>query len=209
MSPLPAPTFPFPLFQVRDGDGWQKVSARETYADPYIQIERADYLTPGRPNQPVPWTIAHRKAAVAIAPVLEDGRYLLIAQERLPVQDTLWEFPAGQIDIANSPTPHQTIIDTALAELREEAGVALHPELGRLEPLGYFLPSQGFTTEHVYLFRAEPVCVVGLPEPEASEHISTVRPVSAGELRRMIADNEITNALTLALFARMSAKGQI
>jgi ADP-ribose pyrophosphatase len=53
------------------------------------------------------------------------------------------------------------------------------------------------------------VCVVGLPEPEASEHISTVRPVSAGELRRMIADNEITNALTLALFARMSAKGQI
>jgi hypothetical protein len=116
MSPLPAPTFP--LFQVRDGDGWQKVSARETYADPYIQIERADYLTPGRPNQPVPWTIAHRKAAVAIAPVLEDGRYLLIAQERLPVQDTLWEFPAGQIDIANSPTPHQTIIDTALAELR-------------------------------------------------------------------------------------------
>lgn len=200
---------PFPLFHVRDGGGWQKVSAQQTYADPYIQIERADYLTPGRPNKPVTWTIAHRKAAVAIAPVLEDGRYLLIAQERLPVQDTLWEFPAGQIDLLDSPTPHQTIIDTALMELREEAGVALHPELGRLEPLGYFLPSQGFTTEHVYLFRAEPVCVVGLPEPEDSEHISTVRPVSAGELRRMIAANEITNALTLALFARMSAKGQI
>jgi len=141
--------------------------------------------------------------------VLEDGRYLLIAQERLPVQDTLWEFPAGQIDIIDSATPHQTIIDTALTEMREEAGVALHPERGSLEPLGYFLPSQGFTTEHVYLFRAEPVCVVGLPEPEDSEHISTVRPVSAGELRRMIAANEITNALTLALFARMSAKGQI
>jgi 8-oxo-dGTP pyrophosphatase MutT (NUDIX family) len=200
---------PFPLFQVRDGGGWKKVAARQTYADPYIQIERADYLTPGRPHHPVPWTIAHRKAAVAVAPVLEDGRYLLIAQERLPVQDTLWEFPAGQIDIEDSPNPHQTILDTVVTELREEAGVILHPEHGTLEPLGYFLPSQGFTTEHVYLFRAEPVCVVGQPEPEGSEHISAVRPVSAGELRRMIADNEITNALTLALFARMAAKGLI
>ncbi len=199
----------FPLFQVRDGNGWQKVAARQTYADPYIQIERADYLTPGRPHTPVPWTIAHRKAAVAVAPVLEDGRFLLIAQERLPVQDTLWEFPAGQIDDENTPDPRRAILDTALAELREEAGVILHPEKGRLEPLGYFLPSQGFTTEHVYLFRAEPVCVVGQPEPEGSEHISAVRPVSAGELRRMIAANEITNALTLALFARMAAKGQI
>jgi hypothetical protein len=98
---------------------------------------------------------------------------------------------------------------SALTELREEAGVVLHPALGTLRPLGYFLPSQGFTNEHVYLFRAEPVCVVGQPEPEDSEHISAVRPVSAGELRRMIAANEITNALTLALYARMSAQGLI
>ncbi len=199
----------FPLFQVREGGGWAKVAAQQVYADPYIQIERADYLTPGRPHRPVPWTIAHRKAAVAVAPVLEDGRFLLIAQERLPVQDTLWEFPAGQIDIEHSEDPRQTILDTALAELREEAGVVLHPKRGRLQPLGFFLPSQGFTTEHVYLFRAEPVCVVSQPEPEDSEHISAVRPVSAGELRRMIAANEITNALTLALFARMAAKGQV
>jgi 8-oxo-dGTP pyrophosphatase MutT (NUDIX family) len=199
----------FPLFQVRDGQGWKKLSARQTYADPYIQIERADYLTPGRPTTPVPWTIAHRKAAVAVAPVLADGRFILISQERLPVQDTLWEFPAGQIDIEDAANPRQIIIDTVLAELREEAGVALVPDTGRLEPLGYFLPSQGFTTEHVYLFRAEPVCVVGQPEPEDSEHISAVRFVSAEELRWMIAANEITNALTLALFARMAAKGLI
>jgi 8-oxo-dGTP pyrophosphatase MutT (NUDIX family) len=199
----------FPLFHIGTGAGWKKVSARQTYADPYIQIERADYLTPGRPHKLIPWTVAHRKAAVAIAPVLEDGRYLLISQERLPVQDSLWEFPAGQIDSEETPDPHQTIIDTALTELREEAGVILHPDRGTLRPLGYFLPSQGFTTEHVYLFRAEPVCVVGQPEPEDSEHISAVRPVSAEELRRMIAANEITNALTLALYARMSAQGLI
>jgi ADP-ribose pyrophosphatase len=53
------------------------------------------------------------------------------------------------------------------------------------------------------------VCVVSRPEPDGSEHISDVRFVSAEELRRMIAENEITNALTLALYARMSAKGWV
>ena len=82
-------------------------------------------------------------------------------------------------------------------------------EGGALEPLGWFLPSQGFTDEHVYLFRAEPVCVASRPEPDGSEHISDVRLVSPGELRRMIAAHEITTALTLALFARMAAKGSL
>lgn len=199
----------FDLFRVEDKDGWRKVSAEEVYADPYIQIERARYLTPHRQQDAVPWTVAHRKCAVAVAPLLEDGRFVLISQERLPVQRLLWEFPAGQIDEPAGHEHRETIIETALRELREESGCALAPEQGRLEPLGYFFPSQGFTTEHVYMFRARPVCVVSRPQPDGSEHISDVRFVSAGELRRMIADNEITNALTLALYARMSARGWV
>jgi hypothetical protein len=53
------------------------------------------------------------------------------------------------------------------------------------------------------------VCVASRPEPDGSEHISDVRLVSPGELRRMIAAHEITTALTLALYARMAAKGSI
>lgn len=198
----------FELFRVEDKDGWKKVSAQQTYADPYIQIERAQYLTPGRSQTPVTWTVAHRKSAVAVAPVLEDGRFVLISQERLPVQRVLWEFPAGQIDEPEGHEHRGTILDTVLRELREESGCELAAG-GTVEPLGYFLPSQGFTTEHVYLFRASPVCVVSRPEPDGSEHISDVRFVSPEELRRMIAENEITNALTLALYARMSARGMV
>lgn len=201
-------TADFELFRVEDTDGWKKVSTQQTYADPYIQIERAQYLTPGRSVTPVTWTVAHRKSAVAVAPVLEDGRFVLISQERLPVQRVLWEFPAGQIDEPEGHENREMIVDTVLRELREESGCELAAG-GALEPLGYFLPSQGFTTEHVYLFRASPVCVVSRPEPDGSEHISDVRFVSAEELRRMIAENEITNALTLALYARMSARGMV
>ena len=198
----------FDLFRVEDRDGWQKVDGEMVFDNPHIQIEKAHYLTPHRRTTPVPWMVAHRKSAVAVAPVLEDGRFVLISQERLPVQQTLWEFPAGQIDELNGHECRETIVRTALNELREECGCVL-AEGATLEPLGWFFPSQGFTNEHVYLFKAEPVCVAGQPEPEGSEHISDVRFVSPGELRGMIAANEITNALTLALFARMTARGTI
>lgn len=197
----------FPLFRPGAGEDWQLVSSERRFAHEHVSVDENRYLTPSR-REPVPWMVVERKAAVAIAPVTADGRYVLIAQERLPVRQTLWEFPAGQIDLPFSEITPAAIAETALRELREEAGCELAGG-GALEPLGWFLPSQGFTDEHVYLFRAEPVCVASRPEPDGSEHISDVRLVSPGELRRMIAAHEITTALTLALFARMAAKGSL
>lgn len=197
----------FPLFRPGADEGWQLVSSERRYAGEHVSVDENRYLTPSR-REPVPWMVVERKAAVAVAPMTADGRYVLIAQERLPVRQTLWEFPAGQIDAPLAEITPALIAETVRRELREEAGCVL-AEGGTLEPLGWFLPSQGFTDEHVYLFRAEPVCVASRPEPDGSEHISDVRLVSPGELRRMIAAHEITTALTLALFARMAAKGSL
>lgn len=199
----------FPLFHIENRDGWKKVSGHMLFEAPHVHVEEACYLTPQRPDKPIPWTIVHRKAAVAVAPVTADGHFVLFQQERLPVQQTCWEFPAGQIDVPIDDLTPQIIVETALRELAEETGYGLDPQRGKLEPLGWFLPSQGFTQEHVYLFRAEPVCVVGRPQLDGSEHISDVRLVSPGQLRRMVAENEITTALTLALYARIAAKGSI
>ena len=193
----------FDLYTPGAEPGWRKTRSEMVFANPHMNVERAWFTTPNR-HEEVPWMVVQRKAAVAIAPVLEDGRFVMVHQERLPVMQTLWEFPAGQID---TEVTHESIIHTALNELREECGCALHHEHGRLEPLGWYFPSQGFTDEIVYLFTAKPVCVVSRPEPDGSEHISDVRLVSAGELRGMIAANAITNALTLALYARIAAQG--
>ncbi|MBK8091637.1 MAG: NUDIX hydrolase [Verrucomicrobiaceae bacterium] len=185
--------------------GWSLVESTLVFDNPHLHVAQNRYLTPGRQDKPQTWMVAGRKAAVAVAPRLADGRFVLIRQERLPVQQTMWEFPAGQIDA--QVVTRDNILSTAHNELREEAGLALDAATGRMTPMGWFFPSQGFTDECVYLLHAEPVCVEGQPEPEGSEHISSVRFVGAGELRRMIAENEITNALSLALFARMAAKG--
>lgn len=183
--------------------GWRKTRGEIAFENPHVSVERAWFDTAGG-RRDVPWMVVKRKAAVAIAPMLEDGRFVMVHQERLPVMQTMWEFPAGQID---TEVTRESVIHTALNELREECGCALSNDRGVLRPLGWFFPSQGFTDEIVYLFTAKPVCVVSRPQPDGSEHISDVRFVSAGELRGMIAANAITNALTLALYARIAAQG--
>lgn len=193
----------FELYTPGAEPGWRKTHSEMAFSNPHVSVEKARFVTPYR-TQEVPWMVVQRKAAVAIVPVLEDGRFVMVHQERLPVMQTMWEFPAGQVDTA---VTRESILHTVHNELREECGCVLDPEKGVLEPLGWFFPSQGFTDEIVYLFTAKPVCVVSRPQPDGSEHISDVRFVSAGELRGMIAANAITNALSLALYARLAAKG--
>jgi ADP-ribose pyrophosphatase len=195
----------FELCEIKDHDGWRKLPGKTVYDGPYVQIEECSFLTPARPERATPWTVAHRKSAVAVAPITEDGKFILIHQERLPLRRALWEFPAGQIDDEHSP---DVIARTALRELDEEAGAEL-AENGELVPLGWFFGSQGFTAEHVYLFVARPVRIVRRPQPVGGEHIGEVRCVTPAELREMIAQNVLQDALTLALFARMSARGML
>ena len=197
----------FEKFSVVDGGGWEKLSAREVYADPHIQIERAFYHSPSKPGEEVEWTIAHRKGAVAVAARNAAGRWIMIHQERYPVQMTLWEFPAGQIDDLDRQLETSVIIDAVHQELGEEAGYHL-AEGGELIPLGYFFSSQGFTTEHVYLFVATKVEPTSEGRFEVgNERIPDLRAFSGEELTAMVASGEIRDALSLALYARISARG--
>jgi len=196
----------FELVRVEDGNGWRKTAGENVYQSAHVHVEDVQVLTPTRPDKPVKWTIVHRKAAVAIAPMLEDGRFVLVAQERIPIHRMTWEFPAGQIDVPAEEVTRELVTSSAITELREEIGGELAPD-SKLESLGYFFPSQGFTQEHVYLFLARHVRIVAEQTAAGGEQFGGIRYVTAAELRRMVAENEITTALTLALYAKLSALG--
>lgn len=177
----------------------------------YIEIDRVRIESPGRP-QGVEWTAARRRNAVVIIPRLADGRFLLIRQERYPVQLTLWEFPAGMIDDQDGRETAETILAYAERELAEETAHRL-PAGGILEPLGHYFSSPGFWDEHAYLFLADrvepPAGDGGVPLGEGNETIHEARPFTAAELRQMIASGEIVDANTLACWARLSARGWV
>lgn len=183
------------------GENWETLEAQTAYATPYLQVAEELVATPSRP-QGVKWTVVRRPTAAVVAPRTAKGGYLLIRQERISVQRVLWEFPAGQVDGEVSP---ETILHTAHRELGEETGTVCS---GEMIALGYYYSSAGFTTERAHLFLASEVTA----RDEGSEHdeheaILEVREFTVEELREMIGREEIVDANTLAMYARLQTKG--
>jgi ADP-ribose pyrophosphatase len=79
---------------------------------------------------------------VAMLPVLEDGRLVLVRQFREAVGRTLLEAPAGGIDGDETPE------EAARREMKEETGY----DVGSLDLVSTFYTSPGFLTEKMYLF---------------------------------------------------------
>jgi ADP-ribose pyrophosphatase len=189
---------------VRNGNGWETQSSQTHFADGNLEVVTEIVRTPTRP-EPRPWTTVHRKAAVVIAPMTDDGNFLLIRQERIPIRAAIWEMPAGQIDHGRE-LDEKEIRDVALRELHEETGHDLAPG-GELVPLGFYFSSPGFTDEHGYFFLARPVRASAVHDREEGENILECRAFSAAEICRMIAENEIRDANTLSICARLAASG--
>ena len=184
---------------------WKTVSEKSYFECPFLSLYEEVVSTPSRPEG-ITWFVARRPQAVVIAPRTPTGDFLLIRQERVSIRQEIWEFPAGQVD-AGDAGDLDSLVQTAHRELAEEAGV----ETARpLVPLGQFFSSPGFTSEQCHLFLAEDVQPrLGGATPEATETILECRAFSCGEFRRMVSCGEIVDANTLAIFARLAARGSI
>jgi ADP-ribose pyrophosphatase len=191
---------------VRQEKGWETKSATTHWADNHLSVATEQVKTPTH-SQSRTWTVVHRKAAVVIAPMTPEGKFLMIRQERVPIRATIWEMPAGQIDDSAEPDDEE-IRAVALRELHEETGFDLSPQ-GELIALGHFFSSPGFTDEHCYLFLARPVVRSPVHTPEEGEGIIDCRAFTAAELTKMIAENDIRDSNTLAMCARLAAHGYL
>ncbi len=189
---------------VRDGEGWETISSDRHFGNAHLEVVTDHVRTPTRAT-PRAWTVVHRKAAVIIAPMTRAGKIILIRQERIPIRLAIWEMPSGQID--NMVEPDQKEIKAvASSELREEAGYELAKD-GELIALGHYFSSPGFTDEHGYFFLARPVEPCADYVCDEAESIVDCREFSIEELRQMITENEIRDANTLSMWARLVAGG--
>jgi ADP-ribose pyrophosphatase len=143
--------------------------------------------------------------------MMGDGKIVLIHQERIPIGAAIWEMPSGQIDaIAGTDDPGrpaETMEQVALRELREEAGYELAND-GEFIALGHYFSSPGFTDERGYFFLARPVeWSRETSARDEGESILDCREFSLEQVQRMIAENEIRDANTLSMWARLAARG--
>ena len=186
-------------------DDWEVISSKTCFEDKNVAVVTEEIRSPAR-RESRSWTVVRRKQAVVVAPMTADGKLILIRQERIPIRAAIWEVPAGQID-DELETDADDIAAVGLRELREETGYEL-AEGGDLIPLGDYFTSPGFTDERGYFFLARPVreCAAGHSRDE-SESILECRAFSPEELRSLIASNEIRDANTLAICARLLSRG--
>ena len=66
--------------------------------------------------------IVEHQGAVAIVALTDDDKVVLIKQFRKPIEQVIWEIPAGKLEIGENPK------DCAIRELKEELGIEAKEE---------------------------------------------------------------------------------
>jgi len=179
--------------------GWELLREDVLLDDPHVRVTRELMRTPSLPEGRE-WTKVTRKVGVTIAPRLADGSFVLIREERVPARRDFWQFPAGQVD---GEATKQAIEVAARRELAEEAGCEV---TGRMEYLGKFFTSPGFTDEHTHQFLATEVrWDPGATGHDGEEQILEMKAFGVGELREMVENGLIEDANTLGVYARLAA----
>jgi len=69
-------------FRVEDAEGWQRVGETTLFSHRYVRVEQTTFRTNDRDGE-VTWVVSRRPAGAIVAPRLEDGRFLMIRQERV------------------------------------------------------------------------------------------------------------------------------
>jgi ADP-ribose pyrophosphatase len=130
--------------------------------------------------------IVEHEACVAVIPVDSNGDIILVRQFRKAVEKELLEIPAGGIDPGEDP-------DTAVKrELQEEIGQVP----GKIERLGGFYSSPGYSSEYLYLFLATDLKPSRL-YAEDTAGITTVK-VKPLQVIEMIKSAEICDSKSIA-----------
>lgn len=127
--------------------------------------------------------VAHPRV-IAVLPILDDGRIVMVKQFRKAAEKVLLEVPAGGIDEGETPE------DAVRREMVEETGY----RVGAVKRLCSFYTSPGFTTELMHLYEAREL------EPgEATEETDQIEVVllSPAEALALVEADDVADGKTL------------
>ena len=160
------------------------VSTERIYAGKVVNLRRDIVSLPN--GREASREVVEHPGAVAIVPVLPDGRILLVRQFRHPVGKVLIEIPAGKLDKGEAPDR------CALRELEEETGY----RAGSLECKASIFTGPGFTDEVIHIDIARDLVKTSV-NPDEDEFLE-VKAYELRDIRQMIRDGLICDAKTLS-----------
>ncbi len=129
--------------------------------------------------------IVEHPGGVALVPITEEGKLVLVKQYRKAIERFILEVPAGKLEINEEPRL------TAIRELKEETGYTAK----NIEYQVEFYTSPGFSNEKIYIFLASDL-EKGDQELDNGEFIE-IEEYDIDQLIRMIDRGEIIDAKTI------------
>ncbi|MBE6532249.1 MAG: NUDIX hydrolase [Ruminococcaceae bacterium] len=129
--------------------------------------------------------ICLHNGAVAVIPVLPDGRVIMERQYRYAHGAVMLEIPAGKLDSAD-----EIPLEAAARELREETGALA----GKMTYLGELVASPALVSEVIHLYLAEDL-TFGERELDEDEFLD-VEYIPLSELKEMVMRGEIPDGKT-------------
>lgn len=129
--------------------------------------------------------VVDHPGAVAVVPILKDGRIVLVRQYRYPIDSLTLEIPAGKLDLDESPD------ECAIRELREETGY----ETKNIQKVTSIYTAPGFSNEIIHVYIARDL-ILKEACPDEDEFIN-VEVYETERIKAMINDGTIDDAKTL------------
>lgn len=123
--------------------------------------------------------------AVCVVPITDDGSVIMERQYRYPVDEILWEIPAGKLD-----DKKEDKLEAAKRELREETGYSAKVWID----LGVLYPTPAYSDEAIKIYIAKDL-VKGKQDLDDDEFIN-VELIKLDKLVDMIMNGEILDAKT-------------
>jgi ADP-ribose pyrophosphatase len=136
--------------------------------------------------------VIRHNGACAILPV-KDDKLVLVRQYRKALDEILLEIPAGKLEKDEDP------MHCAVRELQEETGY--HAE--HLELLMEMYPAAGYSSERIYIYKAENLSYVGA-SPDEDEFVGMTE-VPFEELYKKVLAGEIKDSKTICAVLKYAA----
>ena len=171
------------------GRPWTRGEGRVVYDNPWISVTEYGAIAPtGAPAQY--GLVSFKNYAMAVLPIFEDGKIVLVGQHRFAHRDYTWEIPEGGGPIADDP------LESARRELREEAGL----EAAAWLPVMKVQLSNAITDEIAFGYIATGLSPVPA-DPDDTEELALVRVPFREALEAALAGH-LVDVLTVAMLLR-------
>jgi ADP-ribose pyrophosphatase len=131
--------------------------------------------------------VKHPGGAMAV-PITSEGELVLVKQYRFAAQERLLEFPAGTLEVGESPAT------TVEREIQEETGYRAH----KWTNLGEFFLAPGYSDEIIYAFLAQDLEKLEIPPAGDEDEDMSVVLMTPGEFERAIYDGAAIDAKSIS-----------